>query len=380
VNGIVVTSQSKVPTWFGRIIGINQLTVNATATVCSPCAVKPLDIMVVLDRTGSMCQVNGGTNDPACTDLKNAKDGVKTFVQLLDPTLDKVGLAVFPPVLDASWRSNCGNPAGSGYKPWTGTPNPNVASGPARNYDGQYYAYDAWWPAWLSDGKTPPSTGSSYLVASLEGADGNLTDDYVIEDPVTKAWDLNPASAFIQRLNCVSGAGSTSYALSIEEAQYELGRNGRGSVQDVIIFLSDGAANTSPRNIPVGAPGPPSHWSNSMWRTPCAAGVQSAANVKAAGTIVYTIGYDLDAGTGAPEKCRQPNSNGHSNGSNPAEALDAFTAIQQMATDPDGIGPSPPNFYNKPDPGKLDAIFRAIALDLAGSKGRLIDNTSPLLP
>ena len=64
VNGIVVTSQSKVPTWFGRIIGITQLTVNATATACSPCSVKPLDIMIVLDRTGSMCQFGAGTERP----------------------------------------------------------------------------------------------------------------------------------------------------------------------------------------------------------------------------------------------------------------------------------------------------------------------------
>ena len=35
---------------------------------------------------------------------------------------------------------------------------------------------------------------------------------------------------------------------SLEEAQYELYRNGRGNVQDVIIFLSDGAANTWPKN------------------------------------------------------------------------------------------------------------------------------------
>jgi hypothetical protein len=380
VNGITVSSTSNVPTWFGKIIGINKISVSAKATACSPCSVKPLDIMIVLDRTGSMCQINGGTADPTCADLQNAKEGVRTFVQMLDPTLDKVGLALFPPVLDASWISNCGNPVNSGYKPWSGTPNPNVPSGaPGRNFDGQYYGYDAWWPNWLSDGKTPPSTPSRYVVASLEGADGNLADDYIIEDPITKVWDLNPASAFIQRLNCAGGAGGTSYALSVEEAQHELATNGRGTVEDIIIFLSDGAANTSPRNIPAGAPGPPSHWSQSMWRTPCAAGVQAAANAKAGGVVVYTIGYDLDAGSGTPERCRQPNSNGHQNGSNPAEALDAYSAIQAMATDQDGVGPLPPNFYNKPNPGELNTIFRAIALDLAGSRGRLIDNTSPNL-
>lgn len=373
VNGITVTSASDVPTFFGRIIGIEKLSVSAKATACSPCSVKPLDIMIVLDRTGSMCQFGPGQNDPNCTDLRNAKSGVETFLSLLDPSLDKVGLALFPPVVEQQFIPSC--PA-AGYKPWDGTTNPNVPAGhPQRNVNGRYYGYDSWWPHW----DTAESRGadpSYYVVASLEGADGNPSDDYLVQD-MTGNWVLNKTpgapgtSTLLQRLGCTSGNGSTSYALSIEEAQRELDRNGRGGVQDVIIFLSDGAANTSPRSIPSG------HWSNNVWQTPCGAGVQSAGNVKAAGTIVYTIGYDLDAGSGAPERCRRPNSNGHQNGSNPVETgYDAFTAIQAMASvDSAGI----PLFYNKPNPGELNTIFRAIALDLAGSKSRLIDNTSPNL-
>jgi hypothetical protein len=373
VNGIVVHSQSKVPTWFGRVIGINELTVNATATACSPCSVKPLDIMVVLDRTGSMCQFGPGQNDPNCTDLKNARNGVRAFVNNLDPSIDKVGLALFPPVLDKSWRASC--PAG-GYTPWTGTSNPNAP--PYPNQDGKYYAYDQWWAA---DGsKKPPGTPSSsdssvYVVADLEGADGTPADDYLVKNAQGN-WILNETqsggpgtSAFLQRLGCTSGAGSTSYALSLEEAQYQLSLRGRGNVQDVIIFLSDGAANTSPRDVG-------SHWSGggTWWQRPCGAGVQAASNIKAGGTIIYTIGYDLDAGSGAPEKCRQPNANGHSNGGNPVEVgYDAFTAIQAMAT-------TPQHFYNKPNPGDLTQIFLAIAKDLSASRGRLIDNTNPNLP
>ncbi len=137
VNGITVTSQSKVPTWFGRIVGIDDLTVNATATACSPCSVKPLDIMIVLDRTGSMCSpisCSAGNQ----SDLYNAKEGVKTFLQFLDPSLDRVGLALLPPVVDQYMISNCGNPVGSGYRPWDGTPNPNVPAGdPDRNINGR---------------------------------------------------------------------------------------------------------------------------------------------------------------------------------------------------------------------------------------------------
>jgi hypothetical protein len=371
VNGIVVKSQSRVPTWFGRIVGIPYLTVNATSTACAPCSVKPLDIMVVLDRTGSMCQFGPGQSDPNCTDLNNARNGIRTFVSMLDPSLDKVGLALTPPALDQSWISNCGNPVGSGYKPWSGTPNPNVPSGaPGRNVDGRYNGYDAYWPYFVPDTRVPPQTPSRYVVASLNGADGFTADDYLIKDQ-NGNWVLNDAqSPFLQRLGCTSGNGTTSYALAIEEAQHELATNGRGNVEDVIIFLSDGAANTWPKNTG-------SHWTNSWgWgQRPCAMGVQAATNAKQGGTVIYTIGYDLDAGSGAPERCRQPNqSDGHSNGSNPVESgYDAFTAIQAMAS-------TPQQFYNKPNPGELNTIFRAIALDLAGSRGRLIDNTSPSLP
>jgi hypothetical protein len=370
VNGIVVTSQSKVPTWFGRIIGIDHIEVNATATACSPCTVKPLDIMIVLDRTGSMCQFGPGQPDPNCTDLNNARNGIRTFVSLLDPSIDKVGLALFPPALDQSWISSCGEP-GVGYKPWTGTSNPNLPPYPSSaGPEGRYNGYDAYWPYYVPDTRVPPQTPSRYVVASLEGADGFTPDDYLIQD-ANGNWILNDAqSAFLQRLGCTSGQGSTSYALSLEEAQYELSRNGRGSVQDVIIFLSDGAANTWPKNTGT-------HWTNtwSWGQRPCGMGVQAATNIKQGGTIIYTIGYDLDAGSGAPEKCREPRqSDGHNCGSCPNESgYDAFTAIQAIAT-------TPQHFYNKPNPGELDTIFRTIALDLAGSRGRLIDNSSPSLP
>jgi hypothetical protein len=370
VNGLVVHAQSNVPTWFGRIIGINKMTVSAKATACSPCSVKPLDIMIVLDRTGSMCQFGPGQPDPTCRDLNNARDGVKTFLGYMDPTIDKVGLALFPPALMQSMIARCP------YTPWNGTSNPNP---PPSSMNGRYYGYDAYYPWWIPDplGSTP----SHYVVANLEGADGFAPDDYLVYDGTN--WVLNTTqSALVQRLNCTRGAGSTHYALGMESAQEELNRNGRGSVQDVIIFLSDGAANTSPRNLATG------HWMNNgsgpnawVWR-PCGSGVEASKRVKQQGTVVYTIGYDLDAGGAAPERCLQALSNGHQ-GSNPEQCgtwgCTAFDAIRAMATDVDGAGPIPPNFYNKPDPGQLNDIFKAIALDLAGSRGRLIDNNNPNL-
>ena len=98
MNGIIVESKSNVPTWFGRIIGINKISVSAKATACSPCTVKPLDIMLVLDRTGSMCTPSGPGG--SCPDLNNARQWRRDLPQLMDPSLDKVGLAVLPPALD----------------------------------------------------------------------------------------------------------------------------------------------------------------------------------------------------------------------------------------------------------------------------------------
>jgi hypothetical protein len=398
VNALLVEAKSDVPTWFGRVVGIRKLTVRAQATACSPCSVKPLDIMIVIDRTGSMCQSAPGTWDVNCTDLRNAKEGVETFLQFLDPQIDKVGLAFTPPTLNPSWISSCPTqgysgstggtgPARPGYKPWNGTTNPNVPTGhPARNYDGRYYGYGSFYPYMnfmrlpnIGDTGTPDPNGSDpgeYVVAPLEGADSNPDDDYLIQDNDGE-WVLNKpptgpgTSAVIQRLNCTSGAGSTSYALALEAAQAELNRNGRGGVQDIIVFMSDGAANTWPKNLPNG------HWTNNwtLWGSkPCGTGVEMANRIKGSGTIIYSIGYDLDAGSGAPERCRQPNqSNGQQNGSNPVEVgYDAFTAIQAIASTPE-------HFYNKPDPGKLNEIFTAIALDLSGSKARLIDDASPNL-
>jgi hypothetical protein len=350
-NAVKVHATSDVSLLFARILGVRSLKVKATATACSPCTAKPLDIMLVLDRTGSMCQTGGGTSDPSCTDLKNAKDGMRTFLQFMDPTLDSVGLAVFPPARNQSAVNSCPN------KP---------ASGSA------YYGYDSWWPNWV----TPPNPSQDrgyYTIVSL-------SNNYLFKDALGN-WVPNGSSWMFQSIGmpgsgnggCIQGEGTTHYASAIEEAQQELATHGRGGVQDVIVFLSDGAANTSPTKLPTG------HWRNTtFWRDhPCAAGVEAAKRAKDGGVVIYSIGYDLDAGSAAPEKCRRPDANGHQNGSNPVESgIDAYTAIQAMATPKCGDGDDA-CFYNKPNPGSLNQIFTKIAADLQRPAARLIDDDMP---
>ena len=212
VNSISVNSTSVVSTVFAKVIGVDSFTVHATATACSPCSVKPLDIMLVLDRTGSMCQVSnprgsGVIQDPmvnaidpatgqpygnprGCTDLTNAKNGINTFLSLMRPQFHHVGLTVLPPVANASTQAGrCAAP--------TSTNN--------YNYNTQTAAY------------------------TLVG----LSSDY-----------LNSSSSFAQTLSCLPSVGTTAYADAIDSAQNQLATNGRPGVQKVMIFLSDGAANT----------------------------------------------------------------------------------------------------------------------------------------
>jgi Flp pilus assembly protein TadG len=383
VNGLKVQAQSKVPTFFGRIIGITSMTVNAQATACAPCVVKPLDIMLVLDRTGSMCTPAGPNG--SCPDLDNAVSGIRTFLKMMDPSTDRIGLALLPPVLNQSMRVNCP------YKPWDGTSNPNPWPPPGQN--GKYYGYDQWWSPDHTFKPGFPSTESTwYTVASLEGADGNPADDYIINDPVN-GWDINPASTLVQRLGCAQAAGSTHYAAALEEAKWELGNGGRPTAQDIIIFLSDGGANTMPPNIPSG------DLMVNYQQKPCGAGVAMANGMKGPqanpSTIIYTIGYDLDgANPGVNEPCRKPDpTTGHQNNSigvetgcglppsgwGSAAGCTSLDALKAMATDPDGTGPVQPYFYNQPTPTDLSQIFAQIALDLSASRGRLIDNATPNL-
>ncbi len=185
--------------------------------------------MLVLDRTGSMC------DDGACSDLNNAKRGIKQFLTYMDPAIDYVGLAVFPPALP---NNRCATPTNKNN--W--------------NYD---------------------TTDSRYVISSLQY-------DYLLPD-----GNLNPASTLVQMIDCTKAAGRTSYADAIEESMTELATHGRGNVQDVIVFLSDGAANTG------------SKWrgNDTPYRLqPCHQGVWSAGTAKANNMIVYTIGYGLRDG------------------------------------------------------------------------------------
>lgn len=240
-NALHVSATAEVPTVFAKIFGIDTMTVDAKATACSPCiGKKRLDIMMVLDRTGSMCQFSNGQSDPNCTDLTNAKEGIKTFLGLMDPSVHNVGLVVLPPALTIGQK--CSRPQSS----W-------------------YHDPDA-----------------RFLLIELRN-------DYQNSDGT-----LDTSSNLVSTVNCIRGGGRTAYADAIDTAQRHLTNKGRDDAQHVVIFLSDGAANYGPNYYPNSSP---------YRATPCHQGITSSGWAQAEGTLVYSIGYDLNGNNNDYEQC-----------------------------------------------------------------------------
>jgi hypothetical protein len=396
-NAITVSSSSKVPTFFARIIGVDSLTVHAKATACYPCSAQPLDIMLILDRTGSMCNSGGGS----CTtgrDIDAAKEGVSTFISLMDPKLDRLGLAVLPPVIGPSLYHNENAPPCLHYRrfphtsancdQWTQVQvrNPdspdNVCQTPSSGND--YYGYDAYQPWWKAetDASYRNNDRAFYVVSSLsdDDVDGDTSDDYVKQD-VQGNWDLNSSSPIVSALSCVTASGSTHYSMAIDEAQHELQTHGRPDVQNVIVFFTDGGANTTPGTFAQNYwAGDPTSW----FYKPCGSGVQAATLAKGSdpdgsgplvGTIIYTIGYDLTNQTDPNQRCGKPDSNGHQDTGNGKEACQTWgcsptAALTAMASDP--------SYFSKPNnPDDLKPLFAAIARQVLTNAARLVDNDNP---
>jgi hypothetical protein len=189
-NTVHITETANVPTYFLRLIGISSITESVHAQACSPCGGLPLDVMIVLDRTGSM----------AGSKITNAKNGILAFLSGMDPAIDNVGLVVLPPATDTSQACSTN--------------------------DDQLYQ----------------DTTPAYLLVPL----GNTY--------ATSLGNLDNTSPLVSTVNCVHAVGGTAYTLALDSAYQELQAHGRQGTQKVIVFLSDGAANFGPQYYPSTSP------------------------------------------------------------------------------------------------------------------------------
>ena len=143
------------------MIGIDTIPITVHSQACSPCGGKPLDIMVVLDRTGSMQGEK----------LDVAKDGIKAFLSTMDTGLDNVGLAVLPPATNTS--AACAKPASDGS-----------------NYD---------------------NVNAAYVLVPLNNTYGTMNKGNIT---------LNQNSPLMQTINCVQANGETAYATALDAGQH----------------------------------------------------------------------------------------------------------------------------------------------------------------
>ncbi|MFN8223859.1 MAG: pilus assembly protein TadG-related protein [Gaiellales bacterium] len=345
-NGITVKASANVSTWFARLLGHDSFTVHATSTACSPCSTKGFDVMIVLDRTGSMCTDSSGHS--SCADLDNAKNGIRQFLKAMDPGLDKVGLAVLPPVVDN--RDRCA-------APFDGTRN---------GQSGWIYGYNAFWPSWQANRAPVGAALSHYGVSEPQF-------DYLAEtSPGSGIWEPSGTSQLVQTVDCIHAAGSTSYGNAIIEAKYYLDQYGngstpdgrsRGNAQDVIVFLTDGAPNVQARNgyvqggINLETYGTNPN-QNGAGNRPCDAGIAAASWVKPT-TLVYTIGFGLLDG-GNQGNC------GRNSGLTPQSTLEG------MATT---AGPGG-TFYATGSDTDLGKVFEQIASDIRDRSGQLVPDNA----
>ena len=317
-NTVDITQTVKVPTYFMGIIGIPSIKLSSHAEACSPCGEIPLDIMLVLDRTGSMADDGGSSNGESKEE--NLQTGLtQGFLPGLDPTQDQVGLSVLPP--DTSTSSSFCNASTNGqqsatYKVTIGGVTKSYST--AKGYTVSNPAYD--------------------IISPMEYTYLNsTTGQLVTSDPL------------VSDINCMKPGGSTSYAGALSAAWTELSNDGRTGVQKVIVMLSDGAANTG-QNCSA-------NYKAEICTQPCQAGVDEADSLKASpnDALIYTIIYGSASDYGP---CTSYT------GSNESPYISPQTAMQEMA--------SPGDYFSDPDPATLTTIFQEISSDMAAGTSRLV--------
>ncbi len=197
-NTIRLSTNNTIPYYFAPVIGVN--TGNTGAVTAASCkgacgaASSPLDIVLVLDRTGSMTQA----------DVDNMKNAALSILGFYDSSQQWVGLVALPYGQNIN-KCNVNNP---------------------QTYPGTNYVN--WQVVPLSSDFTRP--------------DGTL----------------NTSSAIVQKVNCLvrsptvtvtvngtnqTNAGHTNLGDPLDAARAMLSAQGRSTVPDIIIFETDGQAN-----------------------------------------------------------------------------------------------------------------------------------------
>jgi len=185
-DSVVIEVERPAEAWFAKVFGINEAfirDVRAVASYRGGSTFVPVDVVQIVDRTGSMTG----------TDMDNAVAGVRALLEFFDGTIQRVGLGVLP----------------GGQ---TSPPPPDACHGDHVSGEDPE-SHQLWLPVGLSD-------------------------DYQSSPHV-----LNEGSVLVSTLECLQSDGYTNIGRPMAAAISELQANGRPDVKWGIILFSDGVAN-----------------------------------------------------------------------------------------------------------------------------------------
>lgn len=255
-NTVVVGASKDVSFFLAPVLGIFQestgdIRAAACQGACGAPPTAPLDVVMVIDRTGSMggyldCGLPGSEKEMDC-----ARQGARQVLQLYDPTKQYVGLGLIGPSKSTATCSGANSP-GKGLPASTSTEYNNGL--------------------WVAVGMT--GIGGP-IDETYKNEDGTLNTNSLI----VKTIDWTPVGSTCLTMSSVG----TNLSTPMLKAKEYLLANGRPDVKKGIIFMTDGAPNYNSRGT--------------YLQHTCQKAYEEAAAAKAAGIEVFTIGYGLSGDT-----------------------------------------------------------------------------------
>jgi Flp pilus assembly protein TadG len=190
---VTVTASTSVPTWFMKYLGFNFTNLTATGQASR----KDVVAMLVLDRSGSMCSVNGGTANPPCKESDTNTPcsamiiAAKNFTGAFAQGRDKIGLLTFAdgyylesaPTTNFQTLLGYSNASGSG----TGTIDSIDCNGGTGTAAAVSLAYNELY-------KIAEPGAMNFIMLETDGLPNTLIYNYYTTPGTTSTWALNTSS------------------------------------------------------------------------------------------------------------------------------------------------------------------------------------------
>lgn len=361
---IHVSATASVPSLFGRIFGIGSTSVSAQGSACGGCstAVQQYDVMIVMDRSFSMCLNSSGYDD--CTALQAAKQGVLSLLEGPDfNSSDLVGLTVLSPAdpqnidhstscLVGTTCTGCAGTSGSPCNPPCDTINPSDYG-----VSGKGNFYGTLGDFMQGDSDTAQNTWVVAPLQQIKNADGTTYGQNTI----------------IPAVSCLQAKWWTPMAPAIQAATNALEAAPSAGVHKIIIYEGDGGGDAQPMQINAnGFPTQTPSWYTPLVSTengvsgqyPCEDAVAQANLAKQAGITIYTIGYNL--GASGADNCYDNNAY-----PNDIDSQSATTTLQDISGQGVGAPSAGPYFYPEATQSQLQSIFSTIGQQIVDSSTRI---------